>query len=99
MPDVGWPELLIILVVALVIFGPKRLPDLGKSLGRGIREFRNGVSGLHDHVESDEGGKDQGVVAAVSAPVADIAPGEVKGGETVPKEAVETPHGSASAAG
>ncbi len=38
-------ELIIILVVALVIFGPKRLPELGSSLGRGMREFKDSVSG------------------------------------------------------
>ena len=38
-------ELVIILVVVLVIFGPKRLPDLGRSLGRGMREFKDSVTG------------------------------------------------------
>jgi len=38
-------ELIIILVVALVIFGPKRLPELGNSLGRGMREFKDSISG------------------------------------------------------
>jgi sec-independent protein translocase protein TatA len=38
-------ELIIILVVVLVIFGPKRLPDLGRSLGRGMREFKDSVTG------------------------------------------------------
>jgi sec-independent protein translocase protein TatA len=42
-------ELAIVLVIALVVFGPKRLPELGKSLGKGIREFRGSVSGeSHD---------------------------------------------------
>jgi len=39
MPNVGIWEIAIVLIIALVIFGPKRLPELGKSLGRGIREF------------------------------------------------------------
>jgi sec-independent protein translocase protein TatA len=65
MPDVGWPELLIILVVALVIFGPKRLPDMGKSLGKGIREFRNAVSGVHEHLDNE--------AQQVSAPAPDSA--------------------------
>jgi sec-independent protein translocase protein TatA len=38
-------ELIIILVVVLVIFGPKRLPDLGRSLGKGMREFKDSVTG------------------------------------------------------
>ncbi len=38
----------IVLIIALVIFGPKRLPELGKSLGRGMREFKESISGDHD---------------------------------------------------
>jgi sec-independent protein translocase protein TatA len=38
-------ELIIVLVIALVIFGPKRLPDLGRSLGNGMREFKSSVAG------------------------------------------------------
>jgi sec-independent protein translocase protein TatA len=47
MPDVSPIQLAIVLIIALVILGPKRLPDVGKSLGRGIREFKDSVSG-HD---------------------------------------------------
>lgn len=45
MPNVGPFELAIVLIIALVVFGPKRLPELGRSLGKGIREFRGSVSG------------------------------------------------------
>jgi sec-independent protein translocase protein TatA len=38
-------EIVIILVIVLIIFGPKRLPDLGRSLGRGMREFKDSVTG------------------------------------------------------
>ncbi|MFC4452955.1 twin-arginine translocase TatA/TatE family subunit [Deinococcus sonorensis] len=51
MPNLGFPEIMIILVVALLIFGPKKLPELGKSLGNGIREFRKGTQGLKDELE------------------------------------------------
>lgn len=44
------PELLIIAIVALVIFGPKRLPELGASVGKGIREFRQATAGLSESV-------------------------------------------------
>lgn len=55
MPNVGPFELAIVLVIALVVFGPKRLPELGRSLGKGIREFRGSVSGeSHDEPESRE---------------------------------------------
>jgi sec-independent protein translocase protein TatA len=45
MPTPGPLELVIVLVVVLVIFGPKRLPDLGRSLGKGMREFKDSVTG------------------------------------------------------
>ena len=45
MPNVGPLEILLVLIVALVVFGPKMLPDLGHSLGRGIREFKGSISG------------------------------------------------------
>lgn len=43
MPTIGPVELVIVLVIALVILGPKRLPEAGRSLGRGIREFRDSI--------------------------------------------------------
>ncbi len=45
MPNIGPMEIIIVLVIALVVFGPKRLPELGKSVGKGIREFRGSVTG------------------------------------------------------
>ncbi len=44
----------IVLVIALVIFGPKRLPELGKSLGRGMREFKESISGDSRDDDDDE---------------------------------------------
>lgn len=52
--NIGLPEILVVLVIALIIFGPKRLPELGKSLGRGIREFRSSISGQDDDDEDDK---------------------------------------------
>jgi sec-independent protein translocase protein TatA len=51
MPNVGPLELAIVLIIAIVIFGPKRLPALGRSAGQGIREFRSSISGLDDGEE------------------------------------------------
>ena len=45
MPTPGPLEIVILLVIVLLIFGPKRLPDLGRSLGRGMREFKDSVTG------------------------------------------------------
>lgn len=45
MPSIGPTELIIVLVLALLILGPKRLPEAGRSLGRGMREFKNSIGG------------------------------------------------------
>jgi len=47
---IGAPEIIIILIIALVVLGPKKLPEVGKSLGKGMREFKDSVSNM--------GGKD-----------------------------------------
>ena len=53
MPGIGIPELLIVLVIVLLVFGPKRLPDLGRQLGGGMREFKDGITGSKNK-EADE---------------------------------------------
>jgi sec-independent protein translocase protein TatA len=45
MPGIGIPELIIVLVIVLLVFGPKRLPQLGKQLGGGMREFKDSIQG------------------------------------------------------
>jgi sec-independent protein translocase protein TatA len=45
MSNIGLPEVAIVLLIVLVIFGPKRLPQLGRSLGSGMREFKDAVTG------------------------------------------------------
>jgi sec-independent protein translocase protein TatA len=50
--NIGPLEIIVVLIIALIVFGPKRLPELGSSLGRGIREFRNTVTG--DKSDDDE---------------------------------------------
>ena len=52
--NIGPMELIIVLVIALIVLGPKRLPDAGRSLGRGLREFKDSLSGdRHDDDEDD----------------------------------------------
>jgi sec-independent protein translocase protein TatA len=55
MPNIGPTELIIVLVLALLILGPKRLPDAGRSLGRAIREFKDGLARNDVAALSDEG--------------------------------------------
>jgi len=53
---IGTPEIIIILIIALVVLGPKRLPEVGKSLGKGMREFKDSLSSIggKDDDEADE---------------------------------------------
>ncbi len=48
MPNIGPLEIAVVLIVVLLIFGPKRLPDLGRPMGRGMREFKDSVTGKDD---------------------------------------------------
>ena len=48
MPNIGPLEIVIILIIALIVFGPKRLPELGRSMGKGIREFKNSLTSDKD---------------------------------------------------
>ena len=52
--NIGWQGAIIILIVLLVVFGPKRLPEMGRSLGRGMREFKDSVTGKDDDDEPRE---------------------------------------------
>ncbi len=60
MPNIGPLEIGIVLVIALIVFGPKKLPELGHSLGKGLREFKGSISGEH---------KDDEPAAAIAQPV------------------------------
>jgi sec-independent protein translocase protein TatA len=53
MGPLSWPEILIILVVLLLLFGAKRLPEMGRSLGRGMREFKDAVTGNEDPKQTE----------------------------------------------
>lgn len=50
--QIGWPQLLIVLVIVLVIFGAKRLPEVARSLGSGVREFKDSVTGKDEPKET-----------------------------------------------
>ena len=45
MPGIGFPELVVILVIALIVLGPKKLPEAGRAMGKGLREFKDSLNG------------------------------------------------------
>jgi TatA/E family protein of Tat protein translocase len=66
--SIGMPELIIILVIALIIFGPRKLPELGKSLGRSINEFKKASTDLQNTLEQD--------TASAAIPANDATPSQ-----------------------
>jgi sec-independent protein translocase protein TatA len=69
--SIGMPELIIILVIALIIFGPRKLPELGRSLGRSINEFKKASNELRSTLEEEirvEEQKDRATTAAAATP-------------------------------
>ena len=80
MPNIGPMELIVVLVVVLLIFGPKRLPGLGKQLGTGMREFKESISGKgRDDDDDDDRSDRRQTEAALGRPEGESAPldGEV----------------------
>jgi sec-independent protein translocase protein TatA len=80
-PNIGPTELIIVLVIVLLIFGPKRLPGLGRQLGSGMREFKDSVTGRAGKDDDDESSDTRREANAAlgrpdtdSAPAADRAP-------------------------
>ena len=72
--SIGMPELIIILVIALIIFGPRKLPELGRSLGRSINEFKKASNELRSTLEEEITAEDQKERARAAAAAAPIPP-------------------------
>ena len=75
--SIGMPELIIILVIALIIFGPRKLPELGKSLGRSINEFKKASNELRSTLEEEirvEEVRDRTTATASATPPAATPP-------------------------
>jgi len=53
MPGIGPMELIVVLIIALVVLGPKKLPDAGKSIGKGMREFKDAITGGPDEPKKE----------------------------------------------
>jgi sec-independent protein translocase protein TatA len=106
--SIGMPEMVIILVIALIIFGPRKLPELGRSLGRSIGEFKRASNELRNTLEEeikveekrDQAAKirveqDQAIAAAVPPPV---TPGEPVQGPGVHDDTVSRTTGTGPSA-
>ncbi len=74
MPNIGPGELILILVIVLVIFGPGKLPDIGNAIGRGIREFRKASGDLEDSIRGESSSTPPSGSAAQAAPPSSSAP-------------------------
>jgi sec-independent protein translocase protein TatA len=68
--SIGMPELIVIFVIALIIFGPRRLPELGRSLGKGISEFKRASNDLRNTLEEEVRLEEQKVQAGQAPPTA-----------------------------
>jgi TatA/E family protein of Tat protein translocase len=73
MPDIGPVELVIILVIALLVIGPGKLPEVGAALGRSIREFRKAASDVSDAVKTDAAVAPGGPTPVMPAPAVTAA--------------------------
>jgi TatA/E family protein of Tat protein translocase len=78
------PELIIVLIVILIIWGPGKLPDIGSAVGRGIREFRKASAETHDAVRTATAMPEEPVATtpAQAAPVAQPEPASPPGGQS-----------------
>jgi sec-independent protein translocase protein TatA len=75
--NIGPLEIAIVLIIALLVFGPKRLPELGKSLGKGIREFKGSITGENDDDDEKPDEKAQ-ISTADHAPAPASSPADEK---------------------
>jgi sec-independent protein translocase protein TatA len=96
-------HLLLILVVALVVLGPKRLPEVGRSLGKGLRDFRSAISGMEEHTSGfmTDSTEDAEPAPHETAPIESTHEAEPTSSETASTEAptaIEPPLAAAAAA-
>ena len=71
---VGFPELVVLLVVLLLVFGAKRLPEMGRSIGKGMREFKDAVSGDDDPTQTTTATPTTATTTRVELPSAPTVP-------------------------
>ena len=74
MGSIGMPEMLVILVIALIIFGPRKLPELGKSLGKSLAEFKRASNELKSTLEDEIRSEEHQIAKNTAPPPAPAAP-------------------------
>lgn len=88
--SIGMPELIVIFVIALVVFGPRRLPELGRSLGKTIAEFKKATNDLQSTLEEEIRAEEQRTAPKTpETPAPTVASGSSSGKENAPVEKVE----------
>ena len=89
MGSIGFPEMLVILVVALIIFGPRKLPELGRSLGRSINEFKRASNELRSTLDDEIRAEER--KAAVTTPAAPAPPAAPAAPQVAPTDPANLP--------
>lgn len=73
--SIGMPELILIFIVALIVFGPKKLPEIGKSLGKGLAEFKKASDDFKHNIQKEvDGLKEEARLEPPAAPAAPLSP-------------------------
>ena len=89
---IGMPEMIIILVIALIVIGPHKLPELAKSLGKGLAEFKKASEGFQRSVQEEANKSEEPVPQVKGAPVTTEPISVHASAEPQPVEKKETPH-------
>ena len=89
--SIGMPELIIIFVIALIIFGPRKLPELGRSLGKSIGEFKRASNDLRNTLEEEIRGEDARTPEPNKSETPTPAPPEAKSSTAAAPEPVSAP--------
>jgi sec-independent protein translocase protein TatA len=90
MGPIGFPELIIIFVVALIVFGPRKLPELGRSLGKGLAEFKRASNELQRTLDEEIRNEERKTPASVPAAPAIAAPASDPPADAAEPELAET---------